>query len=529
VWNRSELLTSVADPESADSGDSRARPVDREGRFPGVTVTLRRHTARGTLINAGFRIGIAGVALLQRVLVAVFLTPEQLGVWGLVLISLLAFLFIKEAGISDKFVQQSEPDQERAFQKAFTFDLIVTAAFVLAAGIALPVFAAAYGQPEIILPGLILLLAVIGNSFQAPTWIFYRQMNFIRQRSLEAIEPVVMFVVTIGLAAAGASYWSLVIGAVVGAWAGGAAALVASPYRFAFQPDRRASRDYFSFSWPLVVASLSAVVVAQGSVLVGSHTVGLEGVGAIALAISIIAFSDGVDAIVTQTLYPAVCAARNRADLFLESFVKSNRLALMWGMPFGFGVALFGADLVNFVLGERWDLAIVLLQAFGIKAALDQIGFNWTAFLRARNQTRPLATVGVVMAGSFLIIAVPLLIVDGLRGYAIGMLAMTLITVGARAYYLGRLFPGLRIASHAFRALAPTVPAIGVVLAARLVEVGDRTLGLALAELALYCAVTAIATWTLEKPLIREMLGYLRRDRPAPAGAVHAGTSGARA
>mgnify|MGYP003289885877 CR=1 FL=1 len=35
--------------------------------------------------------------------------------------------------------------------------------------------------------GIVLLLAVVGNSFQAPTWIFYRQMRFVRQRTIEAV------------------------------------------------------------------------------------------------------------------------------------------------------------------------------------------------------------------------------------------------------------------------------------------------------------------------------------------------------
>jgi len=56
--------------------------------------------------------------------------------------------------------------------------------------------------------------------------------------------------------------------------------------------------------------------------------------------------TDRLDAIITQTLYPAVCAVADRTELLFETFVKSNRLALMWAMPFGLGLALFAPDLV---------------------------------------------------------------------------------------------------------------------------------------------------------------------------------------
>jgi len=101
-----------------------------------------------------------------------------------------------------------------------------------------------------------------------------------------------------------------------------------------------------SFSGPLVVAGLSAIVLMQASILVGELATGLAGVGAIALAASISQLTDRLDAIITQTLYPAVCAVADRTELLFETFVKSNRLALMWAMPFGLGLALFAPDLV---------------------------------------------------------------------------------------------------------------------------------------------------------------------------------------
>lgn len=491
-----------------------------EGRFPGVAGSIREHTARGTVINAAFRVSLAVLTLLQRLIVAAFLTPAELGVWGIVIIVLFTLLFIRGVGISDKFIQQSEPDQEVAFQKAFTIQFLLSLGFIVVAAALLPAFAVAYDEWTIVLPGLVLSLAIVGNSFQAPTWIFYRQMRFVRQRTLEAVDPCVAFVVTIGLAIAGAGYWSLVFGAIVGSTAGGLVALRACPYRIRLRLDRDTLSEYFQFSWPLVTAQIGAIVVAQGSVLIGVRTVGLAGVGAIALATSITAFSTGVDKLVTQTLYPAICAVRDRADLMLESFVKSNRMALMWGMPFGLGVVLFAPDLVHFVIGDKWQSAVFLLQMFGVVVAIDQIGFNWTAFMRARNQTRPLAVVGLVMAISFLAIPAPLLVFTGLKGYAIGMVGMTLVTLAARTHYLARMFSGFQMLWHASRAIAASIPALASVLVIRLLESGDRTPGIAVVELVVYVVATVAATLVFERALIREVLGYLRK---APGNEDRAG------
>src|SRR5262249_54167585 len=156
----------------------------------------------------------------------------------------------------------------------------------------------------------------------------------------QSVDPVVAFVATVGLAAAGAGYWGLVIGAVVGSFSGAAVALLMCPYRLGFRYERQALRDYFHFSWPLVVAGGEFILVGQIALVLATRTNGIAAAGAIGLGVSIIQLSQGVDNIVTQTAYPAICAVRERVDLLFEAFVKSNRLALMWGAPFGLGAAL---------------------------------------------------------------------------------------------------------------------------------------------------------------------------------------------
>ncbi|HEX2234344.1 MAG TPA: oligosaccharide flippase family protein [Thermoleophilaceae bacterium] len=481
--------------------------------------SLREHTARGTIINGAFSVGMAGLGLIRHLAIAAFLTASEFGLWGVVFASVTALLFVLEIGVSDKFVQQSEIDQETAFQKAFTVNLVWRTAFVLLAIATLPLFAQVYDRTDIILPGAVLALAVLGSALQSPLWIFYREMRFARERALHAVEPITGLVVTVALGAAGAGYWSLVIGGVTGFWVAGLVALRACPYPIRLRFDRRLFGEYFSFSWPIVVAAASGALTVQVAVIVGSQEVGLAGVGAIGLAATISRFAERVDHILTQTLYPAICAVRDRTELLFESFVKSNRVGLMWGIPFGVGLALFAPDVVAPVLGERWELAVGLLQVFGLVAAARQIAFNWPAYFLARGDTRPLAVHGMITFATFVAVGVPLMTTEGLTGYAIGIVAALMADLSVRAYYLTRLFSGFEMLRHSVRSIVPSIPAVALVLGTRLLESGERTLAMALAELSLYAVATAAATWFAERDLLRELLGYLRGTRGAPQAA----------
>jgi O-antigen/teichoic acid export membrane protein len=335
-------------------------------------------------------------------------------------------------------------------------------------------------------------------------------MQFVRQRTLSAVDPVTTTVATIALGAAGAGYWSLVMGAVVGSAAGALAAVATSPYRLRLRFERHTARSYADFSWPLLGFQVSNIVVTQGLLLVVARSAGVAGVGAIALATVIASFADRVDAIVSETLYPAVCAVAERTELMFEVFLTSNRLALMWGTPFGVGLALFASDLVHFGIGDEWEQAIGLLAAFGLMAAVKQVGFNWQIFMRAANLTRPIFFAALVNVASFFAIVVPLVLTMGLTGFALGSAAGVVLQLVARTYFLRRLFPRFSPLRQFLRAIAPTIPPAALVLLVRLVAGQETSLAAGLALLALYVTATIAVTWYLERRLVSEMLGYLR-------------------
>lgn len=484
-----------------------------------VAGDLRRRAARGVLVNAAFLIGLNALGFLKGFAVAAFLSVSEYGTWGLVIVAFTTLLAIVQVGVDDKYIQQREPDQQAAFEKAFTLQCLLSGVFAVVIAAALPLYALAYGEDSILAPGYALMLVLPALALQAPQWTYYRRMEYFQQRRLQAFDPVVGLVVTIALAAAGAGYWALVAGVVAGAWAAALAAIRASPYRLRLRYERGTARTYWRFSGPLFLSALAGIAIVQVPLIVAQHAVGLGGVGVIAIASTISSYANRVDEVVTNTLYPAICAVRDRTELLLESFLKSNRLALLWAMPAGVGIVLFAPDLVTRVLGERWSDATYPIQAFGLAAAINQVGFNWSAFFRAIGQTRPLAWGSGVMVAGVAAVAIPLLIVDGVDGYATGMGVAVLGLIAARLVFLRRLFPLRAIVRNTLRGVLPTLPPLALVLALRATEPSIRGASDALAELAVFVVAAILSTALFERALLRELRSYLRREagRPIPA------------
>ncbi|MTD43070.1 oligosaccharide flippase family protein [Conexibacter sp. W3-3-2] len=475
--------------------------------------SLRVVAARGTLVNSVFLVALAALGLLRGVILARFLEPDDYGIWGVLIISLGTLLWLKQVGIGDKYIQQDDPDQQLAFQKAFTLELAFTALFTLVLAGAIPVIAVTFAPSEIVLPGYVLLCVMPALVLQAPLWIYYRRLEFLKQRLLQAVDPLVSFVVAIALAIAGAGYWALVLGVVAGGWASAIVSVRSCPYPLRLRYDRGTLRSYASFSIPLLLASGSAIVIAQGTITATTAHLGIAAAGVVTLAASISQFADRVDQIVSGTLYPAICAVADRTEVLQEVFTKANRIALLWAAPFGLGLAVFAGDLVHFVLGQdRWGDAIPVLEAFGVAAAINHLGFNWDSILRARDDTRPMAVAAGLTLVAFLVVTLPLILLEGLEGLAVGFLVQTVVVVLARFWFLRRIFPAFRTLAHCVRAFAPALVATAVTLGLRLLDGASERGLVTIAELATFVAATAVATVALERDLVREARGYLRRD-----------------
>ena len=480
---------------------------------------LRAATARGGVVNAVFLAGAEGLVLLQGLLATALLGPTSIGLYGVVATTSVTILQLRRVGIDEAFVQQHADDEEAEFQRAFTIELAVGLLGSLAIAALAPFLAAAYDDHRLVA----LLLAVsylpVAFALQAPQWAAFKAMDYVKLRTLQATVPVVTVLVATPLLLAGVGVWSLVIGPLCGNFVAVVAAWRTSPYRLRLRPDRVAARRYLRFSWPIFVTSLATLLVAQGQLAVFGIADGLAAAGWITLAATLTRYADRADQILATTIYPAIVRVRDRIDVQEELFAKSNRLTLMWAFPFGVGLALFAGDLVDFVLGDEWRGAIVLIGGLALAGGLQQLGYNWFSFYRARGESWPQAVESGVFAVSFAALAVPGALLGGAWWFVAGRLACTVCVLAVRRVYLRRLLPEARLLALALRAAAPVALATVPVLAVRLALWGEgRTVAQALGELALWLAGLALATRWLEKGLLGELREYLGR-RAAPAGA----------
>jgi O-antigen/teichoic acid export membrane protein len=190
---------------------------------------------------------------------------------------------------------------------------------------------------------------------------------------------------------------------------------------------------------------------------------------------------------------------------------------------------LFSADLVTRVFGHRWAPATPLLAGMAGALALQQIGYNWFSFYRARGNSAPQAVESAVLLAAFLAFAIPGLLIWGTWGFIAGRVLASVAVLAVRRFYVRYLLPDVSLLRVASPAAALVLLAAAPVVALRLaLWGGHRTLGQVAVELVLWGGGLLLWAWLLERPLLRELIGYVQARREPGRVALDPGSLPAR-
>ena len=250
--------------------------------------------------------------------------------------------------------------------------------------------------PAVLAPGLVLLLMLPATALQFPLSTFYRRLDYRRQRTL----PVRRSGMRIrrhgrardrrrGLLELRARRARGNVGA-----GGRRAARISVSAGAALRAAARCAATS-RFSAPLLIAGLAVLAMFQVIYLVGHRRARSGGPRRVHAGRQHRPVHRPGGRHRHQHAVPGCVRGQGpRTELLSEIFVKSNRLSLMWAVPFGVGLALFASDLVHFVLGDEVGAGDPRARDHGDRHGRPPRRLQLGAFVKARGITWPIAVSG---------------------------------------------------------------------------------------------------------------------------------------
>ena len=321
------------------------------------------------LLGQAFQVTIA-VALARM------LSPAEFGLVGMILVVTGFASSLADLG-SGPFIIQKPSIGEGHLNSAFWLNVAVGGALAVLFGIAAPLLARYYGEPQLRLPTIALafnfLLVSLGVVQNA---LLSKSLDFRTRFWIEMISAAASGLCALALAMTGAGVWSLVGQSIILNAARTLMLWRRSPWRPGWSFELASVGELLRFGRHLV--AFNAIIYWENNIdkAVIARLIGGPALGIYNLAERIMRIpSTNVTGFAGAVMFPALSALQSDADSVRRVYLRSNRLIALVTFPMMAGLCVLAEPAVLFVLGDKWRGAIAIVRVLCL-AGMAQSVYN---------------------------------------------------------------------------------------------------------------------------------------------------------
>lgn len=380
-------------------------------------MSLRTDVLHSLKWLAGVRFGGQLIAWAITIVVIRILKPADYGLMAIAEVLIGFAILFQELGLYSAMVQKRDLTH-RQTEQAFGF-LIVTnlCIYALVFSIA-PLLAGFFDDPR--LTNIVRVLAIqfpLTSFGVVQDAMLSRNMRFKRKSLANLAITLGNGFTTLGFALAGAGVWALVFGSLAGAVIRPVALTVAARHWCRPRFSREGMSEMLHFGGFVTVNRLLWYFYSRSDVFIIGKLLGKELLGFYSIAMQLASLPmQKVSELLDQVGFAAYSTVQHDMAAIRSHFLKAIRVLSFLAFPVFWGIASISPELVNIVLGQRWEKAIVPLQLLGLVMPIRMIGHGTGSPLLAIGRPQ-IATVNTFLA---LVIMVPAFFIGTYFGGLVG-------------------------------------------------------------------------------------------------------------
>lgn len=450
--------------------------------------------AQGAAVVVAMRWTDRLIGIVSTLILARLLTPADFGIIAMASLAIALADVLLDLGVNVALIQNSHATHAH-YNTAWTLRLLQASTATLILVLSAPLAAAYFQDARVQTVLQVLPFSLIIASFENIGIVAYQKhMQFGAEFRFLFLRRMAGFITTILLAWLLQSYWAMVFGALVGRTAGVGLSYWLHPMRPKLSLEK--FQEIFSISQWMLLRSIGNYLHQNlHKILVGRWTQATT-LGAYSLADDISGMPSGeLLAPLNRVLFPAFAAAKKDLLELKRLFLLAQSVQTLVAIPAAAGLALVAHEVVLFLLGEKWMIAVPFIQILALVNIVQSLTTSGGYVLIV------LGKIGISVIGIWIRVVVfcvlALTVISGNDALEIAWLRLFVVTIGVwlSFWLLVRTLPGLQ-----FREIvrSSTRPLLGAAAMAAVLSSGmsdfDLPLGALVALKISLGAVTYTAT-----------------------------------
>lgn len=405
------------------------------------------------------------LGLIRVVVLARLLTPEDFGLFGIILLAMATLRSFSRTGMRKALIQRK--DITRAdLDTAWTVNVLRAGLLAVLLFLGAPLVGWAFNEARVVAPLRVMCVSLLlGSLANIGTVYFHKDLAFSKEFGLRALASIISLVVGVALAYQLRSVWALVWAGLVQSGCSCILSYAFHPYRPRFSFNFAVGKPLFSFGKFVFAQSIVLFFVTKGDDLFVGAFLGASALGLYRMAYR---FSNLAATELTHTVsavvFPAYSLIQDDKGRLADALRSTFRAVSLVVLPLSGATFALAPEFTEVVLGPRWMAMVPSIRILCVFGAIRSLAATFGPCYAAQGRLdRPL-TFNVVQMTLLAAFVYPLSSAGGIAGTstAVTLAALPLL------YLTGKEMSGLlgtRITTLLEPAVTPSAATVCMIAA----------------------------------------------------------------
>jgi O-antigen/teichoic acid export membrane protein len=391
--------------------------------------SLERRIARGGLWILVLRISNRLLQFVALLVLARLLVPEDFGLMGVTLVTIAAFEIFSVSGLREALVQR-KGDVESYIETAWTANLIRAATCCLILLLAAPAISSFFEDERITLLLRVMSISLMLKAFTNFRVLYFeKELDFKREFIYQVTGTVAQVAVSVSVAVATRSVWSLVAGYISGEFVRLIASYLLIRSRPRLRIDGTRFKEMLGFGKWILGSNALIFIITQGDDAFVGKVLGTAALGFYQLAyrISNLPVTE-ITHTVSRVTFPAYSKIQDDTARLREVYMRIIQVTTFAAFPIAGLILVLGGDFTRLFLGDKWMPMVPAMQVLVFFGITRTVGASLGPIFNATNRPNVLTMLAALQLAILIAIIFPLSAKWGIVGVSLAVLTANLVT-----------------------------------------------------------------------------------------------------
>lgn len=481
--------------------------------------SLKKKVFVGSLWLYSLEISSKGLLIVQTVILARLLAPEQFGVIGVYFIVSAALESFTRTGFNKALIQKKDVC-ESFLNTTWTISIVRGGLLFTLLYACSPVLTAYLGVPEALSVVRFLGLSLLIKGFNNVGTIFFsKDLQFHKQFVWKIGGFIANFAVSVPLAFLLRNEWAIVLGLLASDLTVLLLSYVCHPYRPRLRLNYIAFKELFVYGKWILLSAIVVFFSKQGDKIFVTKLLGGASLGIYMIAWRFANIPELLTKPLPNSLFPAFVRFQDNPSAMKAKYLEAVRVITVFTIPLAFGIIILAKPFIQIFLGEQWIAAVLPLQILTAAASINMFVVMSRSLFNAMGKTVFNFKVNVVRLVVLGVVVYPLTTRYGVVGASLSYLLISLAALVVWKYEIYKL---IKLAAGELRCLIlpiATSSIVAFVLTLLMAHIPINTILLFLGVLCvgglLYIGLTGLLARMTRQPIIDDVKQIVHLMKPS--------------